>query len=190
MSTGRSPLGSIDQQNPYATVGYNLPSIEETRSGALPLADRGKRLLAAITDMLFQFACMAPGGIAMIVGIVNAEKDANGDPQFNALMGIGIGLLLIAALLILVLQLYLMATKSQTVGKYFLKLRIDDFLTGERANFVKVFVLRGIVNGVLSAIPFFIGNIYAIVDILFIFREDRRCIHDLIAGTRVVDLSK
>ena len=31
----------------------------------------------------------------------------------------------------------------------------------------------------LAAIPG-IGNLYALVDVLFIFREDRRCLHDLI----------
>ena len=33
----------------------------------------------------------------------------------------------------------------------------------------------------ISLVPF-----YRLVDILFIFREDRRCLHDLIAGTQVV----
>jgi uncharacterized RDD family membrane protein YckC len=37
-------------------------------------------------------------------------------------------------------------------------------------------------NGILGLIP-----LYAIVDALFIFRGDRRCIHDMIAGTRVIE---
>ena len=43
-------------------------------------------------------------------------------------------------------------------------------------------LLRVVVNGLLGFIP-----LYGVVDILFIFREDRRCIHDLIAGTVVVN---
>jgi uncharacterized RDD family membrane protein YckC len=31
-----------------------------------------------------------------------------------------------------------------------------------------------------------VGNFVGILDALFIFRSDRRCIHDLIAATRVV----
>ena len=37
-------------------------------------------------------------------------------------------------------------------------------------------------------VTFFLGIVplFGIVDVLFIFREDRRCIHDMIAGTRVI----
>jgi len=38
------------------------------------------------------------------------------------------------------------------------------------------------VNGLLGLIP-----LYGLVDILFIFRSDRRCIHDMIAGTQIVE---
>jgi hypothetical protein len=37
------------------------------------------------------------------------------------------------------------------------------------------------VNGLIALIPF-----YGLVDILFIFRGDRRCIHDWMARTKVV----
>ena len=38
---------------------------------------------------------------------------------------------------------------------------------------------------VMGAVPY-LGMIFHLVDSLFIFREDRRCLHDRIAGTRVV----
>ncbi len=40
----------------------------------------------------------------------------------------------------------------------------------------------------MGAIPF-VGAIYAIVDILMIFGEEHRCMHDMIATTCVVDIS-
>ena len=43
-------------------------------------------------------------------------------------------------------------------------------------------LLRLIVNGLLGLIP-----LYGLVDILFIFRSDRRCIHDMLAGAQVVE---
>jgi uncharacterized RDD family membrane protein YckC len=42
-------------------------------------------------------------------------------------------------------------------------------------------LLRSWLNTLIGIIPF-----YGLVDVLFIFREDKRCIHDLIAGTHVV----
>ena len=47
----------------------------------------------------------------------------------------------------------------------------------------------------LRYLPFwFAGNVPQLalipfVDALFIFRQDRRCLHDLLAGTRVIDVS-
>jgi uncharacterized RDD family membrane protein YckC len=46
-------------------------------------------------------------------------------------------------------------------------------------------LLRAILGGIIGAIPY-LGGIYGLVDALFIFRDDRRCVHDHIAGTRVV----
>ena len=45
-----------------------------------------------------------------------------------------------------------------------------------------------LIPSVLNAIPFVgqgLSSIYIIIDSLFIFRADRRTIHDFIAGTRV-----
>jgi uncharacterized RDD family membrane protein YckC len=47
--------------------------------------------------------------------------------------------------------------------------------------------LRIIVNGIPGALPC-IGPFYSLADILCIFREDRRCLHDHIAGTKVVQV--
>ena len=42
------------------------------------------------------------------------------------------------------------------------------------------------VNVHASMVPM-LGGFASLVDALCIFREDRRCIHDLIAGTRVIE---
>ena len=61
-------------------------------------------------------------------------------------------------------------------------IKIVKYDTGKNGGFVTNVLLRAIVNGIIGIIPF-----YGLVDILFIFGEERRCIHDLIAGTRVVE---
>jgi len=81
-----------------------------------------------------------------------------------------------------VLQMFLLSRDGQSVGKRVLGIKIVKNDTEVNGGFVSNVLLRVIVNTVLSFIPF-----YTLVDILLIFREDRRCIHDMIAGTRVVE---
>ena len=33
-----------------------------------------------------------------------------------------------------------------------------------------------------------IGSFLGLLDVLFIFRQDRRCLHDMVAGTEVISL--
>jgi uncharacterized RDD family membrane protein YckC len=53
--------------------------------------------------------------------------------------------------------------------------------TAQNGGFVPHVALRAWLVTLIGIIPLF-----GLVDILFIFREDKRCIHDLIAGTRVI----
>lgn len=87
----------------------------------------------------------------------------------------------LASLGLLIYQLRLVSQTGQTIGKRFLGIRIvlkEGLVNG---GFVVNVVKRGLVNGLLCLVP---G--YFLVDSLFVFREDRRCIHDLIAGTCVI----
>ena len=54
--------------------------------------------------------------------------------------------------------------------------------TEENGGFVTNCLLRAFVNNLIAQIiPF-----YGLIDILLIFGSDRRCIHDYLAGTKVV----
>ncbi len=122
------------------------------------LASRGSRLGAAIIDGLIT---VIPFIILTLIETI-------------------LGLLALAA--ILIFQMVLLTQYGQTLGKKALDIRLVKVDTGQNGGFVPNVLLRLIVNGLLGIIPF-----YSLVDILFIFRQDRRCIHDLIAGTEVVD---
>jgi uncharacterized RDD family membrane protein YckC len=74
--------------------------------------------------------------------------------------------------------------RGQTVGKAALRVRIVR-MDGTRANAWHLFGLRYGVGMVATSIPF-VGLAYGLVDALMIFRDSRRCLHDLIAGTKVV----
>ena len=139
-------------------------SASEGPLGEFKLAGRGARLGAKLID---EFAYVIPIVISAVLG-----------PAF----GIVIVLLALAAVLaIVILQVVWLTKDGQTIGKKALGMRVVSVETGENGEFVKNVVLRAWVNSVLSIIP-----PYALVDILLIFRKEKQCIHDLIAGTRVV----
>lgn len=149
-----------------------------TNSGKSGLASLGERLGAALLDG----AVAIPAAILIGIGLINTNQ-ATGDPSPFGLLMIVLGGLYMLGLIIY--NLVRLSTHGQTIGKKWLGIRIARIEDGSNAGFVKAVLLRGFVNGLIGAIPF-IGGFYSLVDICFIFREDRRCIHDLIAGTHVV----
>ena len=93
-------------------------------------------------------------------------------------------LVVIAVLALLaypIVQVVLLVEYGQTIGKRLGGIRIVMMSAGENGGFVPNVLLRAWLNFIIGIIP-----LYGLVDVLFIFREDRRCIHDLIAGTRVI----
>jgi len=87
----------------------------------------------------------------------------------------------VASLALLVFQIYLLSTTGQTLGKKIIGIKIVLKDTLENGGFVTNVLKRGLLNGLLCLVP---G--YFLVDSCFIFREDKRCLHDMIAGTCVV----
>ena len=168
-------------QNPYASFSSTSPVLEPRN---LRLADLGKRFLGALVDGLVGIVFVGPGYGIMIAGAVPADQNNGPGP----LVYVGLLMILVGGLALLGTQIYLAATRGQSIGKYLLKTQIVDFETGVRANFVQCFLLRSVVNALIGAVPC-VGGIYSLVDICFIFREDKRCIHDLLAKTCVIDIS-
>jgi len=137
------------------------------------IASRQKRL----------FGSMIEGFI--IVGIMFPILAATGQLSRMALgeqptIKEHIYLILLSHLIFLVLNGHLLTYHGQTIGKRIVKTRIVD-LNGQILPFGRVFFLRYVVLGLL-------GAIVGIIDALFIFREDRRCLHDWVAGTLVIDV--
>ena len=76
-----------------------------------------------------------------------------------------------------------MVTKSgQTPGKKFCKIRIVTSDTKQLPGFVKGVLIRSWASQVVYAIPF-----VALIGLLMIFGKKHQCLHDLMAGTIVVD---
>ena len=146
-----------------SNCGKALPAAPGEQESDLELAGRGDRLVAKVIDIAVLIALVA------LVGFLLAVSNP-------------LGVLAVLALLAYpIVQAVLLVQYGQTIGKRALRVRIVMVSTGENGGFVPNVVLRAWLNFVIGIIP-----LYGLVDVLFIFREDRRCIHDLIAGTRVV----
>ncbi len=158
-------------QAPQASAGF------ATTGSPHELASLGDRFLGALADGFIGVFFVGPGYALIFLD----NNPNNPGPMFTA----GIGAVVIGALALLGLQIYFLATSSQTIGKKIVGTQMVMEATGVPAGLVNTIVLRGIVNGIIGAIPC-VGAIYSLADILFIFGADRRCLHDRIAGTIVI----
>jgi uncharacterized RDD family membrane protein YckC len=153
-------------------------SYDQSNTG-MELASRGARLAAAIIDGL----CVLP-----VFFIIFTMAFAGAQMGEEAAAGMGGGMLLLLILYIAafaIIQLYLLCSHGQTIGKKALKIRIVKVDTGQNGGFVTNVLLRGIVPNLIGGIPL-VGPVFTLVDYLFIFKDDKRCIHDLIAGSTVI----
>jgi uncharacterized RDD family membrane protein YckC len=69
---------------------------------------------------------------------------------------------------------------GQSIGKRACNIKILR-TDGSEVSISRVIIGRNLVNGVLGVIP-----LYGLIDLLFIFGNKRRCVHDYIADTIVV----
>jgi uncharacterized RDD family membrane protein YckC/DNA-directed RNA polymerase subunit RPC12/RpoP len=79
-----------------------------------------------------------------------------------------------------IFQWNLIASRGQSIGKFVCCIRIVR-TTGHLPGFFNGIFLRNWVRNLLNIIPLF-----GLLDLLFIFGPAQRCLHDHIAGTRVV----
>ena len=88
----------------------------------------------------------------------------------------------------LILNGWLLWTRGQTACKAAMSLMIVDHQTGNRASFGKLLFVRALIPVVVIAVGlgFPLLWLLVLVDFVFIFRKDQRCLHDWVAGTRVV----
>jgi len=85
------------------------------------------------------------------------------------------------------IQMILLLKTGQSIGKGIVGIRVVGVSDTTVPGFVKIVLLRTLVPWALAGIPHASVSIW-LADTLFIFREDRRCAHDLIAQTRVIKI--
>jgi uncharacterized RDD family membrane protein YckC len=148
------------------------------------LASRWRRLAAALIDGTLLALAAAPRTFAL-GGAVQCGVNV-GQPAFRPddLSRSGV-MSTVLFLVLMAVQSRFIASNGRSIGKRIAHARIVT-ATGAKASFFNAVVLRTWVPLFLPLVPF-VGALVAVVDVLFIFGPSRRCLHDLIAGTKVIE---
>lgn len=177
----------------FGATAEEPPPLDGATNDQPPLAELWKRFVGALVDGFLETICWMPAGFAMMKGM--RDLAASGDvsdpaqlmPQFMPLMLHSMVHSLPYLAVLVIVQATLLSLRSQSVGNILVGARIVRVADGTPGGFLHAFLLRGALARVLRQVPF-IGGLFWLVDTCFIFREDRRCLHDLIAGTKVVNV--
>ena len=160
------------------------------------LAGRGARTLAALINAFFYMLCTIPGSMMISRKLIeqNPEIARGVFPRLDELDATALlaGRVWVwAGLLIgILLQAVLLAVRGQNLGKILLGIRVVRADTGQPAGFVRAALLRFLLPVslilLLNEFTLVLGFVLLFVDYCFIFRADQRCLHDLVANTKVV----
>lgn len=161
--------------DPFAINPYQTPAARlDDRPRAIgALATPGSRFAAKFIDTSCLVAVLLGGIFLMAI---------EGD-DFGPLSTLGLLFMVAGLVAICIADIVFLQKNGQTIGKKLCNIKIVNN-DGSKVGVSKVVVVRFLATRFLSNfVPFF-----GLVDALFVFREDRRCIHDMMAGTAVVDV--
>jgi uncharacterized RDD family membrane protein YckC len=173
----RGSDASADGYNPYAAP-KDTPS-RDVPTRAMPeedlLASLGQRLLGAVVDSVLIFVALALGYLWV--------KSFHDGSAFR-IRPKEYGLLLAPPVLVELVQATLITRSAQSIGKIVAKTRIAR-LDGSPPGFVRGVLVRQWLIYALGFLPV-AGTPFGLLDLLFVFSRNRRTLHDLFAGTRVI----
>lgn len=152
------------------------------------LASRWARLLASIVDSLLLTPIILVLYFYLLdIGYYLEENDLVGFSNYLNSLDIStiLPITFLPVLFWVLINYHTLEKYGQTLGKRLLKIKVVT-LTHELPPVGKLVFHRYILISLISAVPG-IGPIFSLVDVFFIFKDDKRCIHDLIAGTMVVE---
>jgi uncharacterized RDD family membrane protein YckC len=166
-------------ENPYEAPSVTEVMAETTQATG-ELAGLGDRFLGAFIDGLINGAfaiIMALGLIA--TGFLGSMAEYG---QLNFLATLV--LTLVGFAFYIGINWKFLSTSGQTIGKRVAKTRIVT-MDGRVPSMVDLVGKRYAFFSLIGVIPV-VGAFISLANILFIFGRERRCLHDLIAGTRVI----
>lgn len=145
-------------------------------------ASRWQRLGAAFLDGIVIALCMMPVFFQSFA-TYNARVHGAVPPAF-AVSGY-MFFCLFLGLAVIAVNCVLLSRNGQTIGKKLLSIKIVR-TDGSQATLGRIFLTRYLPIRLFGFIPF-VGPIISIVDVLMIFGDEKRCLHDRIADTIVVN---
>ena len=169
-----TPSGPVSD-NPYQSpTAAPAPIHRPLQSSHAMLASRSTRFFGALLDGILMLAGGIPGGILFF-----ATMDNEAEPSVVGMLAMGAGVIAVA-----IVNWVMIAQRGQSLAKRILGMRIIVRDTGESPGFLRGVLLRIWVPAAINQAC----NLFSLVDALWIFGDERRCLHDLIAGTIVIDV--
>lgn len=166
----------MSEDNRYAPP--NAPVGDPVQEADQELATLGSRFAGAFIDGIAAGLVFVP--YMMMSGFWSRATSGEPVPASDLLPTMLVGMLIFLGL-----HGYLLNKYGQTIGKRLVGTRIVSATDGTIVPLGKIFGLRFVPLQIASLIPV-VGNFIGLVDVVFIFRNDRRCLHDFIAGTKVI----
>lgn len=165
----------MSDNNVYSTPQSQL--VEQVDDSEKPLASRWARLGASIIDSIIMMIVVVP--VMYFTGGFDGVMEGR---QPGLIYSLGIGVL--GFIVFFVINYRFLIANGQTIGKKVLEIKIVD-LNGNVPAFQPQLLIRYAVYMLPGQVPV-VGQIFSIVNILFIFGKEKRCLHDLAAKTKVV----
>jgi uncharacterized RDD family membrane protein YckC len=171
------------ENNPYAAPAavvddasaWDAYDLENRKAG------RGKRLGAALLDGVVSLIWLAPVIWAGYMAL-DVRKGIKPAGPMVALMLLGLALMIT----IIVVNCLMLHRSGQTIGKRALDIAVVR-TDGSRISLLRYIFLRVAPFVLIGMIPI-VGKLIGLIDPLLIFNRERRCLHDMIADTIVVDI--
>jgi uncharacterized RDD family membrane protein YckC len=166
---------TTQDSNPYAA---GVQPVHDQVQGELALASLWSRFFAAMID----------GILMAVLTIVPAMMFFGGFQAYGEAMQGGflvkLTVLAISYAAYLLVNGYFLEQNGQSIGKKALGIKIVRS-DGSKADFARIALRRQSFNYLVQLVPF-VGWLIGLVDVLFIFRDSKKCVHDEIADTVVI----
>lgn len=173
------------------------PGLRPLMPSGFEVASYGKRLLAFVIDMVL--LVMAMTLLVQYIGLTDFDPSQFKDAQamqaafIEKIMSLDGNKRLTLALgpyvFFFIAHGFLLTQYGQTLGKRILGIAIVT-LDNRKPEFLPLIAQRYLPQWILGGVPL-IGPVLRVVDVLFLFNDSQNCcLHDKLAKTKVVDLSK